>query len=267
MRQRTPRPAAAGGSEMLLRVPPDSEIPSGPLGVSIRRGRALLAHTRDSLPDHAPSALRCFSCHLLEGTVKDGFPLVGVYSRFPQFRQRNGMVNLLEDRVNDCFERSLSGKAIPRDGKDMRDIMAFLGFISRGVPPPGEVPGAPIRLLDRLPVDTAAGARVFAETCVRCHGADGAGTPIAPPLWGSQSFSVAAGLGRLRIAAAFIKYNMPNDRAVVLTEQQAHDVAGYVLSRPRPDFPGKALDWPNGDVPDDVPYPTRAGRRPAPPSP
>jgi thiosulfate dehydrogenase len=48
---------------------------------------------------------------------------------------------------------------------------------------------------------------------------------------------------------------------VVLTDQQAFDVAGFVVSRPRPDFARKYEDWPNGDAPPDVAYPTRAAER------
>ena len=45
-------------------VPHDSTIPDDSLGRSIRRGRALLLHTRDSLPDHVGNALTCTNCHL-----------------------------------------------------------------------------------------------------------------------------------------------------------------------------------------------------------
>ncbi|HEV8149445.1 MAG TPA: c-type cytochrome [Gemmatimonadales bacterium] len=261
IQQRTPR--AAAGSESALRVPPDSEIPIGPLGASIRRGRALLRNTPDSMPDHVGSALRCFSCHLGEGTQANALPLVGVYSRFPQYRSRNGLVNLLEDRINDCFERSLNGKAVPRDGRNMRDLVAYFAFISRAVAPPGELPGIALRQLERLPADTTRGRAVFAQVCARCHGPDGAGTSLAPPVWGPRSFNIGAGMARLRTATAFIRDNMPNDRAVVLSDQQAFDVAAYVVSRPRPDFARKADDWPNGDPPEDVAYPTRAAQRKA----
>jgi thiosulfate dehydrogenase len=267
IQQRSPRLAGPGG-DARLRVPPDSEIPAGPLGVAIRRGRALLRDTRDSLPAHVGSALRCFSCHLGEGAQANALPLVGVYSRFPEYRTRNGLVNLLEDRINDCFERSLNGKALPREGREMRDLVAYFAFISRGIAPPGELPGIRLRALDPLPSDTARGRVVFAEICARCHGADGGGTGLAPPLWGPRSFNIGAGLARLRSAAAFIRENMPNDRKVTLSDQQAFDVAGYVVSRPRPDFPRKAEDWPNGDPPPDVAYPTRGAlRSSAPPKP
>ena len=48
-----PRVAEAAGASagvVRLAAPADSAIPEGALGVSIRRGRALLAATRDSLP-------------------------------------------------------------------------------------------------------------------------------------------------------------------------------------------------------------------------
>jgi len=51
---------------------------------------------------------------------------------------------------------------------------------------------------------------------------------------------------------------MPFDQPGTLSDQQAFDVAAYVDSRPRPDFPDKINDWPNGDAPPEVAYPTRA---------
>ncbi|MGQ0704301.1 MAG: c-type cytochrome [Gemmatimonadales bacterium] len=260
--QRAPPTGAAGSGTLLaLRIPADSEIPPGPIGASIRRGQALMRHTPDSLPRHVRTDLRCLSCHLGEGTQPGGLPLVGVYSRFPEYRARNAIINLLEDRINDCFERSLNGTALPRDGPDMRDLIAFFAFISRGVAPPGEVPGLGVRKLEPLPPDTGRGRMVYREVCARCHGPDGQGTGLAPSLWGPRSFNIGAGMARLYTAASFIRDNMPNDRVVELTDQQAFDVAGYILGQPRPDFARKAEDWPNGDPPPDVAYPTRAAAR------
>ena len=180
----------AGG---LLPVPPDSEIPAGEMGRAIRRGKALMASTRDSLPGSVGSALRCFSCHLRDGTQMRSFPLVGVYSRFPQYRSRNDLVNLLEDRINDCFERSLNGKAIPRDGRDMRDLIAWMAWISRGVAPPGELPGIGPGRITPIAGDTVRGREVFGQVCARCHGPDGQGTSLATPLWGPRSFNIGLG--------------------------------------------------------------------------
>jgi thiosulfate dehydrogenase len=79
-----------------------------------------------------------------------------------------------------------------------------------------------------------------------------------PPLWGPRSYNIGAGMARLRTAAAFIREQMPYDRAVTLTDQEAFDVAAYINAQPRPDFRGKENDWPNGDPPPDAAYQTRA---------
>ena len=251
--------AAAGAGVVRLAIPADSEIPEGPLGVSIRRGRALLAATPDSLPHNVGGLLRCTSCHLDDGTRVNAAPLVGVYARFPQFRARSNSVAIIEDRVNDCFQRSMNGRALPYDSRDMRDIVAWLAFLSRGRPVHRDSTPRGIPLLAALVPDTAAGRAQFATTCAACHGVDGQGTPAGPPLWGSRSFNIGASMARLRTAASFIKHNMPNDRPGVLTPQQAFDVAAYVNSHSRPDLAGKENDWPRGDAPADVPYAT-AGR-------
>jgi thiosulfate dehydrogenase len=86
---------------------------------------------------------------------------------------------------------------------------------------------------------------------------------LAPPVWGAQSFAIGAGMARLRTAAAFIRWNMPLDRPGQLTDQQAYDVAAFVLAHPRPDTPRKELDWPNGDPPEDAAYPTLAAGKAA----
>lgn len=239
-----------------LGVPADSTIPSGPLGDAIRRGRALVLDTRDSLPHAVGNALRCTSCHLDAGTRPYAMTWHGVYARFPQYRSRSATVIRLEDRINDCFVRSLNGRALPDSGRDMRDIVSYMAFLSQKVPVGGTVPGQGIATLTPLPADATRGAAIFASTCARCHGAEGQGTPLATPVWGARSYNIGAGMARLRTAAAFIRRNMPYDQPGTLSDQQAFDVAAYLDSRPRPDFPGKEHDWPNGDAPADVAYRT-----------
>jgi thiosulfate dehydrogenase len=96
------------------------------------------------------------------------------------------------------------------------------------------------------------------RTCASCPGIDGQGPPLAPPTWGPRSFNIGAGMARIRTAAGFIRHNMPFDRPGTLTDQEAIDVAAYLVSRPRPDLPGKENDWPAGGAPPDVAYPVRS---------
>ena len=243
-----------------FRPPTDSEIPDDELGRAIRRGLALMMATRDSLPENVGNRLRCVSCHPDEGRRANAMPWVGVYGKFPQYRARSGRVNVLEDRINECFERSMNGRALKPDSRAMRDIVAYMAFLSRGVPVGADVEGQGQPKLSVTRGDTAAGAALFASRCAKCHGNDGEGTDLAPPPWGPQSFNIGAGMARVRTAAAFIRYNMPFDQPGTLSDQQAFDVAAYITSRPRPDFAGKELDWPNGDPPPDVAYPTTAAR-------
>ena len=253
----TPWPAA---------VPRVDTLPDDAHGRLARRGLAILTATRDSLPAYVGNALRCTSCHLDDGRRRDALPWVGVLARFPQYRTRNAKINQITDRVNDCFERSLAGRPLPDDSEAMRAIVAYFAVLSRGVPHGTRLEGqATPRLTLDAPPDTVAGAQVYAATCARCHGADGAGTAAAPAVWGPASYSVGAGMGRPRTAAAFIRANMPYDQAPgthTLTPQQAYDVAAYIDGKPRPDFARKAADWPFGGAPVDVPYAT-AGRTPA----
>lgn len=252
------KPKSAPATKAPFRVPQESEIKDSITLASVRRGRALIRSTRDSLPSYVGASLTCANCHISDGTVADAMPLVGSYARFPQYRGRSGKVDVLEDRINDCFERSMNGKALPREGRDMRDIVSYLAFLSKGFPVGAEMQGQGLPEIPVLPGDTAGGRAVFATTCAVCHGVDGQGTQAAPPLWGPKSFNIGAGMARLNTAARFIHKVMPRDRPGTLTPQQAYDVARYITSQPRPDFAGKENDWPRGSPPPDVAYPTRA---------
>ena len=256
-----PSPVAAGASvaDSALRAPNGERVPGGEMGRSILRGHAILAATRDSLPDHVGSTLRCTSCHLGDGRRAGALPLTGVYARFPQYRSRAATVQRLEDRINDCFLRSLNGAALSLDDPAMRDIVAYLAFISRGIPIADAAPAVPTGPVSG---DTLAGAAVFATQCARCHGVDGGGTLPYPPLWGAKSFNIGAGMARQRTLSNFVRHNMPFDKPESLGDIDATNVAAYIASRPRPDFAGKENDWPRGGAPDDAPYRTSGATRP-----
>ncbi|MDB4918003.1 MAG: cytochrome c class [Gemmatimonadetes bacterium] len=240
----------------------DSAVPDGPLGASIRRGLALLEHTPDSLPEYTGGNLRCTSCHLDHGLRPDAAPLTGVHARFPKLMDRSAAVVPLEDRVNYCFTRSLAGRALPPRSREMVDIIAYLAFISRGVPVGAHVAGEGMTKMPALTGDSARGHELFTANCTRCHGVDGAGIAAVPAVWGAKSYSVGASMARVERAASFVRHNMPFDKPGSLTDQQAFDLAAYVNAHARPDSPGKELDWPAGGAPADVPYATR-GHAPA----
>jgi thiosulfate dehydrogenase len=164
-------------------------------------------------------------------------------------------VNTLADRVNECFERSLNGRALPPDSSKLQAVVAYITWLSRGVPSGATLPWRGLqRIESRRTLDPANGKQVFANKCAFCHGSDGQGTMAAPPVWGPQSYNIAAGMARVTVAAAFIKSNMPRSWGWSLSDDAAYDVAAYINAQPRPDFPGKANDWPKGGRPADSPY-------------
>jgi thiosulfate dehydrogenase len=246
--------------EAAWRPPTEADIPNDSLGAAIRRGLYLLRFTADSLPDYATGRMQCVSCHQNDGLKASAAPLTGSHARFPKYMARSGTVIGLADRVNYCFTRSAAGNALPVDSREMTDILAYLAFISRDVPTGTKIDGADglIAMKDTLVGDIARGAELYvSKTCVTCHLPDGEGNGPFPPLWGPNSYSVGASMTREERAASFIYHNMPQTAPGTLTPQEAFDLAAFINSHPRPDSPGKELDWPTGGAPKDVPYATK----------
>ena len=238
----------------------EADIPNDSMGASIRRGLYLLRFTPESLPAYATGSLRCTSCHQDDGLKLSAAPLTGSHSRFPKYMPRSGAVIALADRVNYCFTRSLAGNAIPVGSREMTDLLAYMAFISKDVPVGTKIAGTDglISEPDTLVGDVARGEALYtSKLCVTCHLPTGEGAGPIPALWGPRSYSVGASMTRLERAASFIKHNMPQTAPGTLTAQEAFDLSAFINSHPRPDSPGKELDWPMGGAPADVPYDTK----------
>jgi len=251
----------AGHRAPSLHVPEERTIPDGPLGESIRFGKKVLTQTQIYASAYVGNGLNCSSCHLNAGTKAFASPWVGLWGVFPEYRARNAQVNALQDRVNDCFERSMNGKPLPLESDEMRGILSYVWWLSRDVPTGVAVRGRGFtRIKAPRPPDPARGRTLYLEKCTACHGADGQGRSgptgeyLFPALWGPKSFNIGAGMARRNTAAAFIKGTMPLGQGNSLTDQDAFDIAEFFTRQPRPDFAAKSRDWPKGDRPDDVPY-------------
>jgi thiosulfate dehydrogenase len=237
-------------------APPSPEtIPGSQLGEQIRLGYDIVINTQEYARGYVGNRLNCTNCHLDGGLNPNAASFVGLAAVYPEYRTRNARVNTLADRVNECFEWSLNGRVLPPDSSKLQAIVAYITWLSRGVPSGATIPWRGLQRIDsRRPLDPANGKQVFANKCAFCHGFDGLGTMAAPPVWGPQSYNIAAGMARVSVAAAFIKSNMPRSWGWSLSDDDAYDVAAYINAQPRPDFPGKANDWPRGGKPADSPY-------------
>jgi thiosulfate dehydrogenase len=221
----------------------------------------------------AGNNLTCQNCHLRAGTQPYAMSLVGVWGQFPQYRAREGAVDRLEDRINGCMERSMNGRALPLESREMKALSSYMRWLSTGVPDGAKLNGAgTLRIKEPgRAADVGHGAEIFSQVCAACHGTDGQGIRAQghpgyqfPPLWGPDSYNNGAGMSRLLTAAAYVMHNMPigtTFNAPVLTDEQAYDVAAYIISQRRPekinvdkDFPvrlEKPIDTPYGPYADD----------------
>ncbi len=224
--------------EVPLRPPNESSIPSGQLGDLIRLGRNIILNTPQYAAPYTGNALTCNDCHLKGGTVALASPLAGVTTLFPAYSARAGRVITIEDRLNECFVRSQNGKPLPDSSRDMIAMIAYMTWLSQGVPEGSTVAGRGLpRLKTPAHVDAKAGARLYAQRCSSCHGAAGQGVPgMFPPLWGPRSANDGAGISKAPKMAAFIKANMPPTAPGSLTVQAAFDVAAFADSHPRPRY-------------------------------
>lgn len=226
----------------------------------VQYGRELIAHTSEYLGPKGSvlqmsNGMNCQNCHLNAGTQPWGNNYFAVQSTYPKFRARSGTLENQIKRVNDCFQRSLNGKALDSTGREMRAILAYIKWLGNDVEKDKIPRGSGIFKLKGMKraCDPAKGLDVYVAKCQSCHQADGGGLLASngksytfPPLWGKNSYNHGAGLFRISNFAGYVKYNMPQGTTYenpVLTDEEAWDVAAYVNSMPRPSK-DLSMDWP-----------------------
>ncbi len=254
--------------------PDESTIPNNLFGDTVRYGKALVNETYKYIgPEVADKKMRyagnnfaCSTCHQEAGTKKWSAPFMATMPNFPQYRNRDETIGSIEGRINGCMERSMNGKALPEDGKEMRAIVTYMHWLSQGVPVGAKVSGAEFPQVDRKMImsraaDPIAGKKVYVEHCASCHGQNGEGVKREgkangyefPPLWGKDTYNTGAGMFRVIRAADWIVANMPlgaDNHNRILTDAQAYDVAAYIndYDKPRPVKKDRHLDFPDVKV-------------------
>lgn len=264
----------------------EAEYESGFMPYQAQYGYELISETskhigpmaEDPEMRFAGNNLACANCHLQKGTQAGSGSWIGVIDRFPQFRSRSNSMGTIEDRVNGCMERSMNGKKLPVESKEMKAIVSYMTWLGEDLPKEKEkeYKGFPKIIIPDHAVDMEQGKALFLKECVSCHGENGQGQKFAdsskgyqyPPLWGPDSFNDGAGMHRVITAAEFIKSNMPFGQATwenpKLTDEEAYNLAGYINSFSRPHKSNLAKDFPDRKLkPVSTPYGPYADKFPA----
>jgi len=228
-------------------------------------GRRLLRETPELLGQDHPdpgrrmigNRLACASCHIEIGTKPGTLTLLQTKDHYPRFSGRQGAITEIEDRINECMQRSMNGKPLPLDSPEMIAMASYLRslgaqYAAMGAGSKKAAEPSAFKTPNRR-ADVAMGQVVYSTRCVACHGNDGAGLLatgdlrkgyLFPPLWGPDSYNDGAGMGRVLTAARFIKARMPLGKAD-LSDDEAFDVAAFINSKPRPAMANLDKDYPD----------------------
>jgi len=265
-------------------VPDISTLPDNEHGRLVRYGRDLTVETYKHIgPEVKNKAMRysgnnlaCQSCHREAATTPYAMSWAGVSSVFPQYRAREDAISTVEDRVNGCMQRSMAGKPLPEDSREMKAFLAYIDFLSQGIPRDAKIAGSGVKMVkmpDRM-ADVTHGEQVYKDQCAACHGEDGQGVRNGvkgdalgyqfPPLWGPDSYNQGAGMYRLAMATRFAMHNMPQGTthdSPTLSLDDAYDVMAFVNNQPRMAKIGMEKDFPNLlKKPADMPFPPYADK-------
>jgi thiosulfate dehydrogenase len=249
----------------------DKTLDESRLSKEVKWGYRIFTDTPREAARFTGGRISCSNCHLNAGQREKSLPLVGIAGQFPEYNRRAGRFISLEDRIVDCFLRSQNatgrGEAaeLPTTGaKEVLAVAAYLSWLSHGSEM-GKSPSwrgqntiaaAALVPVDKL--DPARGESIFTERCVSCHGADGQGVFIgdkrAAPLWGPDSWNDGAGAARVYTLAGIIRYTMPYLDPGSLNDLDAQQVAAFINSKARPEYPFKDRDYRTESLPPDSVY-------------
>ena len=241
------------------------EYPAGEVGRMVKLGEAIMNQT-DTHPltkDLVGDKLQCKSCHLKGADGKPGTgdgigTFIGTATAFPAYSKREKTVQTLQDRINNCFMRSMNGKRPVIDTEASIAMATYITWLSQWMKMKMDTkrPCSPLNSerwaknakkfagiqKKATHANYENGKKIFAAKCASCHGDHGQGMGTFPPLWGKDakghwlSYNTGAGMSKLNKGAAWVQSNMPLGQGGSLSDQEAADVMLYVDAQPRADF-------------------------------
>jgi thiosulfate dehydrogenase len=120
--------------------------------------------------------------------------MVGLPGLFPMFNKRANRVIILSERIQECFLRSENGRLLPDEGTEMTAVIAYMQWLSHGLPVGQAFQGSGLVHLPELAPDARRGEQIYMQQCSGCHGTEGNGiAPAVPPVWGLGPITMEPG--------------------------------------------------------------------------
>jgi len=239
--------------------------PKGELGRVVKLGEDIMMQTgkHPLTKNFVKNGLQCKSCHPVgsdgkPGTTKMIGTLIGTATSFPAYSKREGTIQTLQNRINNCFMRSMNGTRPIIDSEASIAMTAYVTWLSTGLP---------IKMNAKNPVNPyfsdswvanqkkfkkimiksthknyLRGKDLFKNQCAACHGLDGKGIGVFPALWGQNergdwlAYNAGAGLASLTKLAVWLQANMPHGNRGTLNSDDAADMSLYINAQPRANF-------------------------------
>ncbi len=239
--------------------------PTGELGRMVKLGEAIIMET-DKHPltrNFVNNELQCKSCHPVgsdgkPGTIKMIGTFIGTATSFPAYSKREGTLQTLQDRINNCFMRSMNGTRPIIDSEASIAMTAYITWLSTGLPIKMNEKNSInpyfsdswIRnqkkfkkmMIESTHKNYLNGKNLFEKKCAACHGLEGRGVGTFPAVWGQSaegewlSYNAGAGLASLTKLAFWLQSNMPHGEGGTLNDDDSANIALYVNAQPRANF-------------------------------
>ncbi len=239
----SPAPPAAAGVTRNAAVEMQLDaLPRDPDGELVRLGYHIFIDTPGYAPRYSGNALSCGNCHLDAGQRAGSAPMWAAWGMYPAYLPRRGRISSFEQRIQQCFRYSMNGVPPPLDSPEVLALAGYSRWLARGRPVGVELAGRGFPAVPQTgaAADARRGQALYGRRCAQCHGADGGGGPLFPPLWGARSYNKGAGMYRVDLLAGFLKGNMPYGNAD-LKDQEALDLAAWIDGRERPAAPDEGI--------------------------
>ncbi|AKF25061.1 hypothetical protein YH65_06380 [Sulfurovum lithotrophicum] len=238
------------------------EYPPGVLGKTVKLGEDIINNT-DTHPltkDLVQSKLQCRNCHLKgkdgrTGTTQNIGTFIGTAGAFPAYSSRYKRVQTLQERIDGCFIRCMAGKKSILNTKAGIAMTSYITWVSEGTKVKMNPKGPRSFMITKIwedkkkrfkPIIRRAthanyleGEKLFKAKCAACHGVNGAGNKMTPPLWGKDadgrwlSYTADGSMSKLDNSAVWIQSNMPLHQANTLSDKEAIDLSLYINAQER----------------------------------